>query len=784
VQQGRHKFNPNFHLTLADTMRARPVQGGFMSIQSQAVSAVTASTSENSGTNMDFPTPDYLLPAMGKFGSHEPVYYRSLFFLNTLCPSTGDLETLNGPIDPFDDNSLPKEAELKPAFGLLTVHKQVWRQKGLALGNLLQSVCLAPGEVTQLAVTRWEHTTTATSTETTEQGESVSNQSEQHRAVNEVQRAVATEAQWGTSSAYSSSASAQAGASFLFGSAAVSSTTSTALTAQFSGGNRNLAAESSNAIDQRTAESSHALRSRRQTVVREVSEREAETLSTRVLANYNRRHTLNVLFFEVLQTYEVKTVLSGWDRCLFVPMVPLDFEKTGVIVDHQAELLSIFREFGATGMIEHLDRALGEEESAMKTLAGYELERNALEAARQLAQQFADLQREYKRAQEDVDSLAEFIARSQQAIEAIDTGRVKDTHNNRRGLARGLEDQGKFAPRLKAVVDQKAASLKELQAQWATLAGQRKELPPIDDAARQIQTAIDDFTAKIAGYKIPVGKIFNKNRVFLSQQLWLRMSPYRIHRILQKFQIADVAEPLSSLVDPQPVGVFGNYLAFRWGFSQSAAGREAHDGFAATHLDKSQSGTDQATGGETIDEQTGEIIREVRLPTSGIFAEAVLGQGLAAEAKDKHFATFGDDDSKIPILPPKIADLQSRDRVHGMDLKAQDFGTSLAQLRAEKLGDISHIDQILGQLGKGDMFRDMGGLAQATALAEKIASMSAEGATKAGDRAVLLQSKVLDAFGKVLDSDAVKSALADSILPGSGAAVTAATKAPGSSGKK
>jgi hypothetical protein len=252
---------------------------------------------------------------------------------------------------------------------------------------------------------------------------------------------------------------------------------------------------------------------------------------------------------------------------------------------------------------------------------------------------------------------------------------------------------------------------------------------------------------------MPVGKIFNKHRVFLSQQLWLRMSPYRIYRILQKFKIDGQEQALSSFVDPQPVGVFGNYLAFRWGFANSEEGAKARAEFEKKYIKLNPAGEKHTVG----------------LPTSGVFAEAILGQGLAAEQIDDRFGKWGE--NMIPILPPKIADVASRDRAKGMDLKSQDFTASLAQLRAEKLADASHINDILGQLGKGDMFRDMGGLAQAAGLAEKLASLSSEGATKAGDRAVQLQSKVLDTFEKVIESDVGEAAVAEFMLPGSGAAL-------------
>src|SRR5262249_54443039 len=47
------------------------------------------------------------------------------------------------------------------AEGVLLTHEQAWRMKGVTLGKLLHSLSLAPGEVTQVAMTNWERATTA-----------------------------------------------------------------------------------------------------------------------------------------------------------------------------------------------------------------------------------------------------------------------------------------------------------------------------------------------------------------------------------------------------------------------------------------------------------------------------------------------------------------------------------------------------------------------------------------------------------------------------------------------
>jgi len=672
--------------------------------------------------SQDHATPDYLIPTMGDILLSEPAYYRSLFILDTIGEDREKLCELNKPIDPFEVGNAPDQVSLKPAIGVLTVHEQCWHQKGIALGNLLQSVCLAPGEVTQVAVTRWERKTTGTSTESTDQRESVSEQAEQNRAVNEVQRAVSHEAQMGQSSTSSRSTSVQAGGSWLFGSASAASTTSSALTAQFSAGSRNVAAESTNAIAQRTAEVSQSLRSRRQSVVREVSEQEAETLSSRVLANYNRRHSMNILFFEVLQTYEIKTVLTHWDRCLFVPMLPIDFSVSGVIKKFGAQLLSIFNEIGAKDMIDILDKTLGEAKGEDDKID---------HRVEELKRRIEELQNDRQRLH---DIKFDFI----HDIEHMD-------QNEKKARVEKLKNDPEYI-----ALRRKYAGVLPQNDINDLMNPHYGRLNPLISAAE------NDLAAMKVQTKLPAGERLNEHRLFLSQQLWLRMSPYHIYCILKGYMINN--QPLSSLVDPQPVGVFGNYLAFRWGFPNTHEGQESRDSFEKEYLKM---------------ENNGEV-RIVGLPTSGVFSEAVLGQGLAAEQIDNRFGKWGDKENRIPILPPKIADLQSRDRAKGMDLKGQDFAASLAQLRVEKLSEVSYIDKVLGQVGKGDMFRDMGGLAQAVTLADKLAGLSAEGATKAGDRAVQLQTKVLDTFEKVIESDVGKAAVAEFMLPGAGAAMLGA----------
>src|SRR6185437_5593235 len=147
---------------------------------------------------------------------------------------------------------------------------------------------------------------------------------------------------------------------FATANASAAANTTSALTAQFSAGARNLAATSTNAISTRTAEKSQALRSLRQTIVREVTQEEKETVTTRILANYNRRHSLNIEYFEVLQKYSIVTELAGWARCLFVPLKPLDFSNLGTLEKHRADLIAIIAQLGASDAAKELVKELGD----------------------------------------------------------------------------------------------------------------------------------------------------------------------------------------------------------------------------------------------------------------------------------------------------------------------------------------------------------------------------------------------------------------------------------------
>src|SRR3546814_19733820 len=62
-----------------------------------------------------------------------------------------------------------------------------------------------------------------------------------------------------------------------------------------------------------------------------------------------------------------------------------------------------------------------------------------------------------------------------------------------------------------------------------------------------------------------VSKILQKMKLLLNQHMWMRVEPHVWHQIvLDKVHGSPKPESLGGRMDPHPVGVFGNYVAFRW----------------------------------------------------------------------------------------------------------------------------------------------------------------------------------------------------------------------------
>lgn len=317
---------------------------------------------ENAPT-YDPESPSDLLPRTGEYPT-ERVQYTTLL-MDEIHVGDGDgstaevLTNVASPqFAPLDLGELAKaDAGFKKvAYGALLTFTQSWYAQGVTLGQLLHSTSLGAGESTRIAMIHWSSQRRAGETEAIDEVDQLSNDTSQNRAINEVTQAVAAEAQGGFSHAETNSKSSEWGVSVagewsaplggLLGGpsgsmgATSSGATSSATADSYSSswGRRELGSEMSQAIADRTHQQAHSSRSRRASVVKEVSQSENEAVSTRVLANYNHMHALTIQYYEVVQVHRVEVALSRADKVIFIPVKLADFNDDAIVRRFQSVL--------------------------------------------------------------------------------------------------------------------------------------------------------------------------------------------------------------------------------------------------------------------------------------------------------------------------------------------------------------------------------------------------------------------------------------------------------------
>lgn len=139
--------------------------------------------------------PNELVPQFNDFPT-EKVFY-SVYLIDDISKDTKNLLDLDGPIDLSKITVDSKYLKLRT--GYVVRYEQSWTTIGLALGNLLHSTTLAPGESTRIAVVDWTRRQGVKTTEDISQLEALSNSLMQTRSISEVTSAVAREAQSGFS---------------------------------------------------------------------------------------------------------------------------------------------------------------------------------------------------------------------------------------------------------------------------------------------------------------------------------------------------------------------------------------------------------------------------------------------------------------------------------------------------------------------------------------------------------------------------------------------------------
>ena len=698
-------------------------------------------------------TPNDLLPGSGRYPT-ERAYYGVYVLADIDDPVEGERRDLKE-AGPLDIANATGSGFTRPVRGARVTMAQSWYSEGVALGQLLHSLALAPGESTRVAMIDWTRQQMGTQQERDAQTEQLVGDLTHKRAMSEVQDAVAREAQNGFSSTDTTSQQMQVGAAGGIGAGALtlggsfSTAKSTGSTATVTGtsGVRSISAKMSQNVSDTTHQAASSARNRFASVVRELSQSEHEKISTRVVANYNHMHALTVQYYEVVQIYRAVTQLHRFEPCLFIPMKPIDFLPVAGFVGGSGE--SIVRRYRAALQAAALD----DDTRKMLDLNAFGLVRTTGRGDPTAPVQALP------KADEDLfrAGIDEIRRRTGREVVSIEGAAVELPEE---ALLRGV--QAAFPFNAMKVGFRTGGGAKVIDN--PSHAGNVTIDPPVPLSelgylqldtggpfAKGVVTLLveyDGFLMHIPfSVTIPEStpdfqevaisfirhevrrsllKRLSDDQLYYSQAVWRAMDSATAAQLLAPYSYE--GKPLAKVVDPAPIDTTGNFLIFRMPWE--ARDLINSDAFSAPVADGDWAAWIQRQA--NYDETRSDLIP---LPSGGVFAESVLGRSNGAEKLDiSRFWNW--QDSPIPLQAPDITAIQAGSRARDDNTTPAGFASPIVAFNnPPPLPDPAGLGATLAALANGGMFRDQSGSAITQAVALAALQNSAQGATDAGAQA-------------------------------------------------
>ncbi len=563
-------------------------------------------------------------------------------------------------------------------YGVLNTYRQDWKKLDVCLGQLLSTISLAPGEVTRLAIIDWQRKSSGTSHEAIAQTDTLNEFSDQSRQIEEIKAGTASRIQKANSSdtEIGSNTTVSAGVSNPTWNAGIKSSlnVSHGVQASYASDTSDLSASGTNRVNQITREMTQAQRSKRSTIIKEVTQSEAERLSTRVVANYNQRHSLNLEYFEILQKYQIVTESRNGQGCVFVPIQSLDFNSKAVRATFASQLFSIFQE----------DMTLSERtDDLINFIYGNNTAQGEL----------------IKGIQEAIQADEQLMQEHRSKVDRINSILNKLNELSLKISARS-SIQGDITA-LKSLLS--AADYRELINQLNSgrsvdyyTSAVLKLVDKYEIASKEIIHLIEEKRLSVQARKrqllnqnVSIQNIFDMNAGYFTQQIIMRLAPTELFCFLSQTRVTiDTSSSNTNItltelgVQPVAVGHSGNMIAFLWNPTES-------DNNVAVKLKpllstKSNSGSDTSV---------------ITLPTSGVFMEAVLGASMAAENTDAEYKDWRNHEHTVPILPPDIDGVASRDRAkESFALDEEGFATQMQSMRQSAIESIASLTDFISQL--------------------------------------------------------------------------------------
>src|SRR4051794_8314157 len=730
------------------------------------------------GADVDPEAPAELVPKSGEFGIEQHQYSTVVMFQG---PFDAPAKTLNGVL--FDITAEPQTGFDRLRYGARLTYSHVWRPVGVAKGHLLHSLPLAPGESTNIAVIDWTNKSSAATQQSLSESERLNSSNDRARTVSQIANSVANEFTSGSSVTSTESTSVEGSVgglvSLLVGSASGSMNQQVAATHTVSTGSRDIATNLQQNINDATQQVSSSLRSQRAASVSEVNQAQSEHLATRTVTNYNHMHALTVQYYELVQVYEPEPRLENAERSLSLPMKPIDFSDERNIIRYLPILKAAALDSGTRSLLADLEETPGgfllsfAAGSARLPITGLPnppidnilyslflpgLDLNARELARRAFITYAgDLDHltvDYRLQLNNVrwspmrdsfpqtpivavnitleDGTVVRIARSA-AVDADPSDVSADMPDTEPlsfgGIRRvNVEVDPAYAPTPNVLIASEyfvrleLAVARDGDSQWLDCSFL------MDTPDTSLDRPI--YTVSAPADLTQIGAVLNQNKLYYSQQIWLREDPQARIMQLAPFQLT-LDDKVVNLVDhlpPQPLQVVGNYLVYRFTYEDDAEWTS----WTSTNVNRANVSVDT-----------------VAVPTGGVFGEAVLGRANSAEKLD--ITRFFDWQDSPPPAPPQIQALMAGTHTAAQAPDLPAFDKPMVSIQSPlALPDPVSLASVLGAVTTNGAFRNMSGASASGDAANQALDASGKAATASLNASGQALATMLNAFADAL----------------------------------
>jgi hypothetical protein len=225
------------------------------------------------------------------------------------------------------DETVPMAATL--GLGYVLRLGQRWTFQGLALGDLVYSLPLSPGEQQQVAVFERTDTASVFESETLSESQAQQQIALADTSTNATFNSAFNEAASGGSSFSTHSDTSSWGVNFLVAAGGGGSSDSSGVSNAWMQGQRDAAENAAQATHSAAENQASARRTAARTGMRLATSSESEQVTTKTITNHNHLHALTMQYWEVQRLYDVRTVVEDLDFVCLVPMQIVRFMPPG-----------------------------------------------------------------------------------------------------------------------------------------------------------------------------------------------------------------------------------------------------------------------------------------------------------------------------------------------------------------------------------------------------------------------------------------------------------------------